>query len=83
MEVIRGGRCGLKSIEFLFTGRIGHADFVECIQYLSGKDYINFWDCGGKTTEFAEKDFRFTEISLSDAGIQVLRGAISDELVEV
>lgn len=84
LNVIRGSRCGLKSLEFLFTGRIRHDEFLESINYLSGRGYIKFWDYeGGKITKFVEKDFESTDVSLSDAGIQVLRGEIPDEFVEV
>lgn len=78
LNIIRGSRCGLKSIEFLFSGRIGHADFLECVRYLAERKYIKFLDCEGM-----KSDLRFTDIVLSDVGIKVLRGEILDDLVEV
>lgn len=71
LNVIRGSRCGLQSLEFLFTGRIGHDEFMECIHYLSGKEYIKI------------VKNEFTDISLSANGIQVLRGIIADNCIEV
>ena len=84
LNVIRGSRCGLKSLEFLFTGRIRHTDFLESINYLSGHGYIRFLNCEHREiTKLSENDFDTTDISLSDAGIRVLRAEILDECVEV
>lgn len=74
LNVIQGSRCGLKSLEFLFTGRIRHEEFEKSVEYLHLGGYV----------ELSERDGGIlTEISLSDNGIQVLRGIIADNCIEV
>lgn len=84
LNVIEDSRCTLSSLEFVFKSSIKHTEFMESVKYLSISGYINLWNIDTETpTEFKADRFDNTEMSLSAKGIQVLRGMITDNCINV
>ncbi len=84
LNVIENSRCSLKSLEYIFRNDTEHNQFIESIKYLSESGYIYLRNrVTGISTEFKADSFNDTEMSLSAKGIQVLRGMITDNCIEV
>ena len=84
LNVIKDSRCGLSSLEFVFRQTTDHNSFAESIRYLYESDYIKLMDCNsGNPVDLKEDKFRNTETALTAKGIQVLRGIIEDNCIEV
>ncbi|MDE6102592.1 MAG: hypothetical protein K2F73_06420 [Ruminococcus sp.] len=84
LNVIEDSRCTLSSLEFVFKGHTEHNEFIESVKYLSVSGYINLRNTDtGTSTEFTADKFNDTEMSLSAKGIQVLRGMITDNCINV
>ena len=84
LNVLDDSRCTLSSLEFVFKGHTEHNEFIESVKYLSVSGYINLRNCDtGTPTEFRTDKFNDTEMSLSAKGIQVLRGMITDNCINV
>lgn len=83
LNVIENSRCGLSSLEFVFR-QTDHNSFIESIRYLSESGYIRLTDCtDGNSVELKENRFRDTETALTSKGIQVLRGTIQDNCIDI
>ncbi|MDE6091500.1 MAG: hypothetical protein K2G14_00190 [Ruminococcus sp.] len=84
LNVIENSRCTLSSLEFVFKGHTEHNEFIESVKYLSVSGYINLRNIDtGTPTEFRADKFDDTEMLLSAKGIQVLRGMITDNCINV
>ena len=84
LNMLDDSRCTLASLEFVFKNHIKHTEFMESVKYLSVSGYINLWNTDtGTPTDFKADKFNDTEISLSAKGIQVLRGMITDNCINV
>ncbi len=83
LNVIPDSRCRLSSLEYLFRN-IDHYRFMDSIKYLDLSGYAELTDSEtGKKTDFKADRFDSTEISLTAKGIQVLRGAVTDDCIDV
>ena len=83
LNIISDSRCRLSSLEYSFKG-IDHYEFNDSIKYLYSSGYVELTDSeNGNKTNFKEDRFDSTEISLTAKGIQVLRGAITDNCIDV
>lgn len=83
LNIISDSRCRLSSLEYSFKG-LDHYEFTDSIKYLYSSGYVELTDSeNGKKTDFKEDRFDSIEISLTAKGIQVLRGAITDDCIDV
>ena len=83
LNVISDSRCSLSSLEYSFKG-VDHYCFIDSIKYLDTSGYVDLTDSKtGKKTNFKADRFDSTEISLTAKGIQVLRGIITDDCIDV
>lgn len=84
LNILDDSRCTLASLEFVFKSSIKHTEFIESVKYLSVSGYITLRNTDtGTPTEFTADRFNDTEMSLSAKGIQVLRGMITDNCINV
>jgi len=84
LNVIEDSRCGLSSLEFVFRQTTNHNSFIESIRYLYESGYIRLMDCNsGNSVDLKENRFKDTETALTAKGIQVLRGIIEDNCIDV
>lgn len=84
LNIVVDSRCSLASLEYVFRQTTDHSSFTESIRYLYESGYIRLTDCNnGNPADLKEDTFRDTEISLTAKGIQVLRGIIADNCIEV
>lgn len=83
LNVISDSRCRLSSLEYSF-GNVDHYCLMDSIKYLDLSGYVELTDSEtGKKTNFRADCFDSTEIALTAKGIQVLRGAITDDCIDV
>jgi len=83
LNVIPESRCRLSSLEYLFRDTDRHC-LIDSIKYLDLSGYAELTDSEtGKKTDFRSDRFDSTEISLTSKGIQVLRGAVTDDCIDV
>ena len=83
LNVISDSKCRLSSLEYSFKG-VDHYCFMDSIKYLDTSEYVELTDSeNGKKTDFKADRFDSTEISLTAKGIQVLRGVITDNCIDV
>lgn len=84
LNIVADSRCGLASLEYVFRQTTDHSSFTESVKYLYESGYIRLMDCNnGNPADLKEDTFRDTEISFTAKGIQVLRGIITDNCIEV
>lgn len=84
LNIVVDSRCSLASLEYIFRQTTDHRSFTESIRYLYESGYIRLTDCNNrKPVELKEDTFRDTETSLTAKGIQVLRGIITDNCIDV
>lgn len=84
LNILDDSRCSIASLEFVFRDKNDNKSFIESIKYLSVSGYIDLRNIDtGTSTEFTADKFDDTEISLSAKGIQVLRGMITDNCINV
>lgn len=83
LNIISDSKCRLSSFEYSFKG-VDHYEFMDSIKYLDSSGYVELTD--GETsnkTDFKADRFENTEISLTAKGIKILRGAITDDCIDV
>lgn len=63
---------------------IGEADFLDCINFLSRAEYIDLRTCAGRrSAQLADHEYEDLEAALSEKGIRLLGGDITDDMVDV
>lgn len=83
LNVISDNKCRLSSLEKLFKC-IDHYEFTDNVKYLNTSGYVKLTDIEtGNEINLKSDRFNSTEISLTAKGIQVLRGAITDNCIDV
>lgn len=72
----------LTSVEYAID--IDHAGMVDSVNYLSEAGYIQLRHVESKAkVSFADTDFDDIEAKLTDKGIRLIAGKLTDDLVEV
>ncbi len=83
LNVISDSICRLSSLEYSF-GNIDHYCLMDSIKYLDLSGYVELTESEtGKKTNFKADRFDSTEIALTAKGIQVLRGTVTDDCIDV
>lgn len=82
LNVISNSRCHLSSLEYSFRN-VDHYCFMDSIKYLDLSGYVELTDSEtGKRINFKADYFDSIEIALTAKGIQVLRGAFTDDCID-
>lgn len=83
LNVISDSRCSLSSLEYAF-GNINRYRLMDSIKYLDSSEYVELTNSeNGKKTAFKADQFKNTDISLTAKGVQVLRGVLADNCIEI
>lgn len=83
LNVISDSKCCLASLVYAL-GNIDHDCLIDSVKYLNLSGYVELTDNEtGKKINFKADSFDNTTIALTAKGIQVLRGAITDDCIEV
>lgn len=63
---------------------VAETDFLDCINFLSRAGYIDLRTCDGhRSAQLADHDYEDLEAALSEKGIRLLGGDITDDMVDV
>ncbi len=84
INILRHGYMRLASAADVLAGDIDAMDFWDCINFLQEAGYILVRDIGTRSpVELADaKDREALESRLSEKGIRLMNGVISDEMIE-